>query len=98
MLNLLVAYRITDESGQVVSNGLTFRQVSEKLKKSRWNPDDVETLGLKSVELPQRDRLRFWYVALVRAGVGGSKAMMEADTLAKAVKKVGYEAQLPEKN
>ena len=98
LLNLLVAYRITDESGQVVSNGLTFRQVSEKLKKSRWNPDDVETLGLKSVELPQRDRLRFWYVALVRAGVGGSKAMMEADTLAKAVKKVGYEAQLPEKN
>jgi hypothetical protein len=42
--------------------------------------------------------LRFWYVALVRAGVGGSKAIMEADTLAKAVKKVGYEAQLPEKN
>ena len=98
MLNLLVAYRITDESGQVISNGLTFRQVSEKLKKSRWNPDDVETLGLKSAELPQRDRLRFWYVALVRAGVGCSKAMMEADTLAKAVKKVGYEAQLPEKN
>ena len=98
LLNLLVAYRIADESGQIVSNGLTFKQVSEKLKKNRWNPDDVETLGLKSAELPQKDRLRFWYVALVRAGVGGSKASMEADTLAKAVKKIGYEAKLPEKN
>lgn len=98
LLNLLVAYRITDETGQVISNGLTFKLVSEKLKKNRWNPEDVETLGLKSAELPQKDRLRFWYVALVRAGVGGTKASMEADTLAKAVKKIGYEAKLPEKN
>ena len=98
LLNLLVAYKIIDESGQVVSNGLTIKQVSEKLKKNRWSPEDVETLGLKYCDLPQRDRLRFWYVALVRAGIGGTKAVMEADTLAKAVKKIGYEATLPQKN
>ncbi|GEM_PF-292212 len=98
LLNLLVAYKISDESGKEISLGLTFKQLSEKLKKNRWNPEDIEALGLKSEDLPQRDRLRFWFVALVRADIGGSKAIIEADTLAKAIKKIGYNAQLPQKN
>lgn len=96
-LNLLVAYKISDESGKEVSVGLTFKQLSEKLKKNRWNPEDAETLGLKPKDLPQRNRFRFWYVSLVRSEIGGSKAKKEAETLAKAIKKIGYIAQLPQK-
>lgn len=97
LLHLLVAYKITDEADQPVSQGLTFRELSERFKKARWNPEDIETLGLNAKDLPQRDRLRFWYVVLVRSGVTSSKAAVEAETLAKAIRKIGYKAIPPVK-
>ena len=97
LIRLLVAYKIYDKNGDPVSLGVTFRTLAEKLKKARWDTSQINVLGINPKELPQRDRYRFWYVALVRSKVNDPAAIKEADDLANKIMNIGYQAIAPHK-
>jgi hypothetical protein len=90
LLHLLIGRRIRLADGTEVSLGLTWRQAAELLKDVRWPTEDVRLLELDPAKLPARDRQRFWYVAIGRAGVHSPEAAASADRLVEPLKKLGY--------
>jgi hypothetical protein len=91
LLHVLIGRRIKKADGTPVSAGLTWRELAALLKRVRWDPAAVEEIGLKPSELPPRDRERFWYTAIARAGVDSGKAIAAGDQLAAALRRLGYE-------
>ncbi len=92
VLNVLIGRRLTDSRGEVVSHGLTWRELAEWLKKARWDRETVRELGLDPADLPPRHRDRFWYAAISQTQVGSDKANLAGDRLAKALQASGYHA------
>lgn len=90
LLHLLIGRRITTADGSVVSEGMTWREAAAMLKKYRWDRECVRELGLEPRDLPPRDREKFWYVAISRAGLGTAQASAEADTVVAALQQAGY--------
>lgn len=90
LLHVLVGRRVTLADGTLVSAGLTWREVAAALKKYRWDRDNVRELGLDPADLPPRDREKFWYMAINRAGLGTPEAAAEAEALGKALQDLGY--------
>ena len=50
LLHVLIGRRITTSDGQLVSNGLSWRDLAAKLKKLRWDPEAVAELGINAEE------------------------------------------------
>lgn len=90
LLHVLVGRHIARADGTVVSTGLTWRALAALLKKQRWDRDAVRELGIDPDDLPPRDRERYWYTAITRAGLGTAEARAEADALAAAAAELGY--------
>ncbi len=90
-LNVLIGRRITRADGTLVSAGLTWRELAAWLKKVRWDREAVRELGLDLANLPPRDRLKFWYTAIMQAGVDSAAAMQAGDRLAERLREAGYE-------
>jgi hypothetical protein len=90
LLHLLIGRRITLADDTVVSAGMTWRDLAAVLKKLRWDREDVRELGLNPADLPPRDREKFWYVAISRAGVQSPEASADADALAAPLRALGY--------
>ena len=90
LLHVLVGRRIELADGTEVSAGMTWRAAAAALKKYRWDREAVRELGIDPAELPPRDREKFWYAAMGRAGLGTPAASAEADALAEAVRPLGY--------
>jgi hypothetical protein len=90
LLHLLVGRRITHEDGTLVSSGMTWRDLSALLKRLRWDREAVRELGIDPAELAPRDRERFWYTAIARAGIDSPEAVADADRLIKPLGKLGY--------
>jgi hypothetical protein len=91
LLHLLIGRRIELPDGTVVSAGMTWRDLAAVLKKLRWDREDVRELGLDPADLPPRDREKFWYVAISRAGVLSQEASASADALTEPLRALGYE-------
>src|SRR4051812_10720290 len=77
LLHTLIGRRITLPEGDVVSAGMTWRELAAQLKKYRWDPESVRELGLDPAALPPRDRQKFWYTAISQAGVNTPAASAE---------------------
>jgi hypothetical protein len=92
LLHVLIGRRINLADGTPVSVGLTWRDAAALLKRIRWERDVVAELGLDAATLPPRDRERFWYTAIARAGVDSAAAVAAGDRLAEALRPLGYEA------
>ena len=90
LLHLVVGRRITREDGTLVSSGMTWRDLSALLKRLRWDREAVRELGIDPAELAPRDRERFWYAAIARAGIDSPDAVADADRLAEALREQGY--------
>jgi hypothetical protein len=90
LIHILIGRRITRADGSVVSVGLTWRQLADILKSLRWSKDAVREVGLDPVDLPPRDRQRFWYTAIAQAKVDSPEAVTAGDRLAEALKPLGY--------
>jgi hypothetical protein len=90
LLHVLIGRRLSRADGTPVSGGLTWRGLAALLKQVRWEPEDVRALGLDPSALPPRDRERFWYAAIARAGVHSTAAAASADRLAAPLKALGY--------
>src|SRR5688572_10503878 len=96
-LNVLIARRITNSQGVIVSAGLTFRDLANWLRKVRWDPDDVKELGLDPDSLPVRDRQRYWFSAICQAQVGSEAALKSGEQFAAKLKAAGYVVGPPPK-
>ena len=95
LLHLLIGRRITTSDGTVVSAGMTWRDLAALLKKLRWDREEVRELGLDPADLPPRDREKFWYTAIARAGVLSDESSASADVLAGRLRALGYEVGPP---
>jgi hypothetical protein len=90
LLHLLIGRRISLPEGEVVSGGMTWRELAGLLKKVRWDREAVQELGLDPAALPPRDREKYWYLAISRAGVLTPEASASADELVEALRALGY--------
>lgn len=90
MLNVLIGRQIRAANGTPISNGLTWRAVADLLRKARWDRDAVRELGLDPAALPPRDRQRYWYHAIARAGVDSARATEAGNSLAEFLRSAGY--------
>ena len=93
--NVLIGRRITSPKGAVLSTGLSWRDLSNWLKKNRWDPNLVKELGLDPDALPPKDRQRFWYSAITKAGVDSAAAAQAGDLFARKLDALGYEVGPP---
>jgi len=91
LLNVMIGRRITAPDGAQLSSGLTWRELAAMLKRVRWDKEAVRDLGLEPSRLPPRDRLKYWYMAIVQAGVDSAAATRAGDDLAKKVAQLGYQ-------
>jgi hypothetical protein len=91
LLNVLIGRRIQTQTGELICDGLTWRVMSERLKKVRWDKEAVRELGLDPKALPPRDRQRYWFAAVSQAGVDTEKAKAAGDRLAKVLQAAGYQ-------
>jgi hypothetical protein len=90
LLNLFIGRRIETPSGETMSNGLTWRELSELLKRVRWEKSSVRELGLDPAALPPRDRERFWYLAIARGDIDSDEATKAGDKLAEILRSMGF--------
>ncbi|MBI3411658.1 MAG: hypothetical protein HY040_25290 [Planctomycetes bacterium] len=89
-LNVLIGRRISlGES--IISNGLGWRDLAGWLKKVRWDPEMVRELGIDPLELIPRDRQRYWFAAISRAGVDSLKGAEAGTRFAAALTSAGYQ-------
>src|SRR5262245_31557189 len=88
--HVLIGRRISSE-GTLISAGQGWRDLANWLKKLRWDPEQVRELGLDPDALPPRDRQRFWYAVITRAGVDSAAAREAGDRFADTLRKHGYE-------
>ena len=91
LLHILIGRRVTKKDGTIISTGMSWRQLAVLFKRLRWEPETVRELGVDPEELPPRDRERFWYSAIARAGVDTAEAAAAGDKMAALLKRRGYE-------
>jgi hypothetical protein len=90
LLHVAIGRRISRADNTVLSNGVTWRQLSELLRLIRWDKELVREVGLKPEDLPPRDRQRYWYAAIVAARVDAPDARTAGDAYAKLVAPLGF--------
>ena len=90
LLHILVGRRVTRADGSVVSAGMTWRDAAALLKRLRWDREAVRELGLDPASLAPRDRERYWYTAIARAGIDSPEAIADADQLVPPLKELDY--------
>jgi hypothetical protein len=91
LLNVLIGRRIAKADGTFVANGVSWRDLAAQFKRVRWDKRTVTELGLKPSELPPRDRQRYWYTAIARAGVDSPAASQAGDQFAEKLRQAGYQ-------
>jgi hypothetical protein len=96
-LHVMIGRRIARDDGTVLSTGMNWRELAGWLKKVRWDPEDVRELGQDPDALPPRDRQRFWYGAIVKAGVDSAAAHEAGDQFAGLLRKHGLQVGAPPK-
>ncbi len=94
-LHVLIGKRIEKADGTLIANGLSWRDLAAQLKKVRWDKMAVTEIGLNPAALPPRDRQRYWYMAIVQAGVDTPQAVQAGDLFAEQLRKVGYAVGMP---
>jgi hypothetical protein len=95
LLHVLVGRTVRRADGTVVASGMTWRELAALLKKVRWDREAVRELGLSPKDLPPRDREKFWYAAIARAGLASPEALAAAAALAEELAGLGYEVGPP---
>jgi hypothetical protein len=90
LLNVLIGRRVSRADGTEVSTGQTWRETAALLKRAHWDREAVREIGLDPADLPPRDRVKYWYTAITRAGVNTEAATAAGDRLATALQGHGY--------
>ncbi len=81
LLHLLIGQPIRLADGTLISGGM---------KKERWDREAVRELGIDPAELAPRDREKFWYTAIARAGVSSAESQASSQVVAQKLASLGY--------
>jgi hypothetical protein len=95
LLNVFIGRRIEAANGEMLCNGLTWREMAELLKKVRWEKAAVDELAIDAASLSPRDRVRYWNQAIARARVDSNEATKAGDQLAEILGSLGYKVGPP---
>ena len=95
LLHVFIGRTITSPQGVLISKGLPFRELSNWLKKLRWDPEDARELGVDPESLPVRDRQRYWFAAICQADVASEEALKAGDRFATKLQHAGYKVGPP---
>jgi hypothetical protein len=90
LLHVLIGRQIRGADGALISSGLTWRELADLLKRTRWDREVVRELGLDPAALPPRDRQRYWYQAIAQVRLDSAQATEAGDRLAQALRSAGY--------
>jgi hypothetical protein len=90
LLHVAIGRRIARTDGTLLSNGVTWRQLSELLRQLRWDKELVREIDLNPDDLPPRDRQRYWYAAIIAARVDAPDARLLGDAYARRVAPLGF--------
>lgn len=90
LLHVAIGRRVTTPEGELVSAGVTWRELAAWLKQLRFDTDLVKQFGADPDTLAPRDRNRFWYAAIAAARVDSPEALADAEQLTAALKGLGY--------
>lgn len=90
LLHIAIGRRVTKPGGELVSAGLTWRELAAGLKQLRFDTELVQELGADPEALAPRDRTRFWYSAIALAKVDSPDAVAQAEALVGPLKELGY--------
>jgi hypothetical protein len=97
-LHVLIGRKVTRQQDNTpISNGMSWRDLANWLKKVRWDPEAVRELSLDPNSLPPRDRQRYWYSAIAHAKVDGPTAVKAGDRFADVLRGMGYDIGPPPK-
>jgi hypothetical protein len=92
LLHVAIGRRIVRKADQqVISTGVTWRQLAELLRQVRWDKEAVRELGLSPDSLPPRDRQKYWYQAIAACKLDSPEAIAAGDKLAAIAATFGYE-------
>ncbi len=89
VFHIAIGRRITNPAGEVVSAGVTWRELATLLKELKYDRELVRELGADPDQLSPKDREKFWYYAVAMAKVDGADASAEADELAARLAPLG---------
>lgn len=92
LCHLLIGRTISDSDGNPVSAGVTWRELAERLKTARFDPVLGMEVGADPDVVAPRDRQRFWYAVIALCQPDGAEAVRQADLLADALRRLGYDA------
>ena len=90
LLHIAIGRRVTTAGGELVSAGVTWRELAVWLKQLRFDTDLVKQFGADPDTLAPRDRNRFWYSAIAAARVDSAEAFADAEQLIGGLKELGY--------
>jgi len=92
LLHIAIGRTVRSMTGKkdVLSTGLTWRELAELLKACQYDRAWVAALGLDPEALAAKDREKFWYQAISQARVDSAEARIDADRLAALLKPLGY--------
>jgi hypothetical protein len=90
LLHIAIGRTVTKPDGTKLSAGLTWREVATLLKNLRFDPELGREFGADPDTLSPRDRERYWYAIIQRAGVDSSDALAEAEKLIGPLRDHGF--------
>lgn len=90
ILHIVIGRTIHKSNGELVSSGVTWRELAKLLQLMRWDKEYVRELGLNPDDLPPRDRQRFWYMAITAAKVTTLETVRLGDHFATLMGPAGY--------
>lgn len=90
LLHILIGRKIARADGTLISGGMTWRDLALALRKVRWDREAAQELAVNLADVPPRDRERFWYIIISRAGVDSDRARAAGDTLAAVLAEHDY--------
>jgi hypothetical protein len=90
LLHVLIGRRIRTAAGEVLSTGMSWRDLAGLLKRVRWDRDAVRELKLDPAALPPRDRQKYWYSAIAQANLATAEAAAEGDQLVEPLQRLGF--------
>lgn len=89
VLHLLIGKTLVNDVGNVLSDGLTWRQLASELRAIRFDKKLAAEVGADPETLYPRDRERFWYAVIGLANVGSAEADSQAEHVEKSLKSHG---------
>jgi len=90
LFHVCIGRKISKADGTLLSNGVTWRELSDLLRTIRWDKELVRELGLNPDDLPPRDRLRYWYAAILAAQITSTEVRELGDEFARRLVPLGF--------